>query len=311
MHKAIVYAQKKLEAPTITTDFRLSGSTGVFVLVHGDRLFCANIGDSRAVLGREEAIAGRIKRAQKSFKENGKQKGLKPLCKYFPVPVSIDQKPSRPDEKVRLLKAGARVDAWEGIDVGEERVWLPEARTPGLAVSRSFGDLLVKQYGVTCIPEVYMLDLCEDDRFLVMASDGVFEFMSSEEVTKLVGKWRDRGSAQDAAEELVKIATDRWIEDDSVIDDISCVVVFMNVVSPVGGGPQDPKFVQTSVGSAETSSEQEIDNLPSSKDLSNPRVGLQDEVELVTPSSSVNPLQEGRTQEDVDPFFEQQEQEVQ
>lgn len=251
MHRAIAYAERRLEAYE-ALDFSLSGSTGVFVLVHGTSLFCANVGDSRAILGRE-APKGRPRRSMTHSDPDdlvsSRSRGAShPNRQYVSVPLSFDQKPMRADEKERLLACGARVDAWESIDVGEERVWLPDVRTPGLAVSRSFGDLILKPYGVNATPEVYSLELCEEDRFLVMGSDGVFEFISTEEVTEIVGRWRDNGSAQDAAEELVRCATDRWIDDDSVIDDISCVVVFMNVVAPEVATPQEPQFVQTKGG---------------------------------------------------------------
>lgn len=312
LHKACAYAERKLESPNTPIDYQLSGSTGVFVLVHGTTLFCANVGDSRAVLGREKqrtssssgshSKSGGHERpmSEHTMKHTRKRAHGANLAHpdYYAVALSVDQKPSRPDERERLLKAGARVDAWEGIDLGEDRVWLPEARTPGLAVSRSFGDLLVKRYGVNCIPEVHTLELCEDDRFMVMASDGVFEFISNEEVVDVVGRWRERGSAQEAAEELVKLATERWIDDDSVIDDISCVVVFMNVVSPKVLQPKDPVHIETDLILVDTSGE--INQSSDLRDM--PHHGQQDSLELVTPSSSETPLRGAKGQTCTDDF---------
>lgn len=284
LHKAILYAERKLESPNMKIDFQLSGSTGVFTLIHGSTLFCANVGDSRAVIGREvESRVAHGRRSQagglgpdgvgKPLKKKtvGIGNGARPV-RYAPIAVSIDQKPSRPDEKVRLLAAGARVDAWEGIDVGEERVWLPKTRIPGLAVSRSFGDVIVKEYGVCCVPEVYQLELCEDDRFMVLASDGVFEFMSSAEVIEVVGRMRDVATAQEAAQELVRISTERWIDDDSVIDDISCVVVFMNVIAPAVAGPRDPILVETWKDVGDNAND--MDNCVSLRNLSSSQAGL-------------------------------------
>lgn len=311
MHRACAYAERRLESPDMPVDYQLSGSTGVFVLVYGSTLFCANVGDSRAVIGREKrrtsdnsSLREKSNPQERPMPEHTMRHTRKKphsanisQLEYFAVALSVDQKPSRDDEKERLLKAGARVDTWDGVDVGEDRVWLPEARTPGLAVSRTFGDLLVKDYGVSSTPEVYRLQLCEDDRFLVMASDGVFEFISSEEVVDTVGRWRERGSAQEAAEELVKIATERWIDDDSVIDDISCVVVFMNVISPTVLGPRDPIFIETNTGSVEAGSE--ANNSSGSKKLTQ---SPPDALEHIAPSSSVAPSQDTNAQACSDDF---------
>lgn len=243
MRRAIDYAESKLESPKVTVDYALSGSTGVFVLLHHSRMYCANVGDSRAVIGRKavsEKLRVNVPREHETDSFGTPH--------YVPIAVSVDQKPSREDEKARLLGAGARVDAWVGMELGEERVWLPNQRLPGLAVSRSFGDLIVKDYGVITTPEVYCLDLWEDDRFLVMASDGVFEFLSSVEVVAIVSRFRDKETAQQAAEELVRIATERWIADDSVIDDISCVVVYLDVASSNARGAGEPVLLQTTAG---------------------------------------------------------------
>lgn len=246
LHKAIVLAERKLELVS-DVDYNLSGSTGVFVIVYGTTLFCANVGDSRAILGRSEVRKrpGVVTERRESL---AKSRITCEHRRYSVVQISFDHKPRRPDEKERLLSCGARVDAWESIEDDDERIWLPDSRTPGLAVSRTFGDLILKPYGVIVTPEIYSLELCEQDRFVVMASDGVFEFMSNEDVAEIVGRWRDRGSAQDAAEELVRVATDRWVEDDSVIDDISCVVVFVNVRSSDVDVAQAPQRMDASFG---------------------------------------------------------------
>lgn len=249
LHKAIVYAERRLEKVS-DVDYTLSGSTGVFVIIYGTTLYCANVGDSRAILGRTEVRKYRRGTADQ-FDTHMNCRDSTDRRRHSVVQISFDHKPRRLDEKERLLRCGARVDVWESIEDEDERIWLPDIRTPGLAVSRTFGDLILKPYGVVVTPEIYSLELCEHDRFIVMASDGVFEFMSNEDVAEIAGRWRDRGSAQDAAEELVRVATERWIDDDSVIDDISCVVVFMNVRSSdvdVGQIPvrMDPSFSEGS-----------------------------------------------------------------
>jgi serine/threonine protein phosphatase PrpC len=53
------------------------------------------------------------------------------------------------------------------------RVWLPHEDTPGLAMARAFGDLCLKDYGVISAPDVTHRRLTEQDKFVVLASDGV------------------------------------------------------------------------------------------------------------------------------------------
>lgn len=250
LHRSFEYAEQRLQSVTSTMDCTVSGSTGCLVLLDGAMLYCANVGDSRAVLGRKRSVAPHSDHRQ-TFANNPNFASnshfvLNPPTpnSYDAIPLSFDQKATRADEKERVIAAGGRVDAWKGCDVGAERVWLPDSRTPGLAVTRSFGDFIVKDYGVTATPEIYSLPLCSNDSFVVIASDGVYEFMSNEEVTEIAARHRDIGSPQTAAEEIVKLSADRWIEDDSAIDDISCVVVFLDVKFPISDGNSEPQRVE-------------------------------------------------------------------
>ena len=59
------------------------------------------------------------------------------------------------------------------------RVWLKTENLPGLAMSRSFGDSTAARVGVNAVPEVMMFELTVEDRVLVLASDGVWEFLEN------------------------------------------------------------------------------------------------------------------------------------
>lgn len=74
-----------------------SGSTLISVLVSGDEVYCANTGDSRALVG--------------SFNKNWKLSRL-----------STDHTPNEPSEKERILKCGGRVDRPIGKKSGPLRL---------------------------------------------------------------------------------------------------------------------------------------------------------------------------------------------
>ena len=146
-------------------DIYFSGSTCVTVLIVGNKIFCANVGDSRAVLAREQ---------------DGKLIGFA---------MNRDHKASEPDEEHRILTNGGRVEAFKdsvGRYVGPQRVWHLNENIPGLAMSRSFGDHCAAQVGVIADPEVSEMNLSEKDKFIVIASDGVWEFLSNDEVVRII-----------------------------------------------------------------------------------------------------------------------------
>jgi len=136
------------------------GCTAVTCLIGLDTIVCANAGDSRAVLSR----------------------------KGNAIDLSRDHKPELPTEVARIKKAGGFI-AWH--HAGSRIVH----RVNGdLALSRSIGDFRFKKnkkYGaehqiVTCNPDIKRIDRQSDDEFVVIACDGVWDVLSSQEVVNEV-----------------------------------------------------------------------------------------------------------------------------
>jgi len=206
--KAVTSAVKRTCEQLATTSINVafSGTTAVFGIRVEDKLFVANIGDSRCVLCRQT---------------EGDH--------FQAIPLSFDQKPENPKEKARILKAGGRVEPLPGPpgeDCGPPRVWLAEVDVPGLAMSRSIGDEVSQTVGVISTPEIVEHDLKPNDVFAVWASDGVWEFLSNEQACDIV--WKNRSNYKTAAASLVTEATKRWKQEEEVVDDITCVIIAFN-----------------------------------------------------------------------------------
>ena len=107
-------------------------------------------------------------------------------------------------------------------------MWLLDDDVPGLAMSRSFGDEIAHNVGVICVPEVGTFDLKEEDKFFVVASDGLWEFISSEECVKVIGNFYDKGDLSGAINFLYRESSKRWIIEEEVIDDITIVIGFFD-----------------------------------------------------------------------------------
>ena len=109
------------------------------------------------------------------------------------------------------------------------RVWLKNEDIPGLAMTRSFGDSMAARVGVNAIPEIKEFMLTPEDKIMVLASDGVWEFLKNQEVANIVYPFYLQKNAEGAAESLVRAAFKRWKREESVIDDITCIIVFLDV----------------------------------------------------------------------------------
>ena len=188
-------------------DSSLSGSTCVSLIFTPQKIFCINVGDSRCVLGKYD---------------NNKKK-------WIPMNLSRDHKPSDEDEKKRILQCGGRVESLVDEDdnyVGPERVWIQNQKIPGLAMSRSFGDEIVHEVGVIVDPEIFEHTLEEEDKFVILASDGIWEFMSSDEVVNAIKDYYLKDDIIGAVEFLYKESNERWITYDNCIDDITLIIIF-------------------------------------------------------------------------------------
>ena len=189
----------------IETDF--SGTTFTCAVIRDRSCITANVGDSRSIVGFKN-------------KEN----------KITALSLTEDHKPDNPEEKKRIEGAGGRVFAVEyedGVD-GPARVWLKHMDVPGLAMSRSLGDAVAHKAGVISEPEFneYRFQDSEshEDLILVIASDGLWEFMSNQEVIDIAA---NTDEPRYAVDRLIKEAHERWMNEEQVVDDTTVCVAFL------------------------------------------------------------------------------------
>ena len=189
--------------PNIDTSF--SGSTCVTIILTKNKIISGNAGDSRAVMGRYI---------------NGE---------WINIDLSHDQKPNNPGEKERILAHGGRIEAYKdenGGDFGPPRVWLKHEDVPGLAMSRSFGDEVAASVGTISEPEIEEYDITNDDKFIIIASDGIWEFISSQECVNFIKDFYLKKDLKGCLKFLLNESSKRWIKEEEVIDDITAVLIF-------------------------------------------------------------------------------------
>ena len=112
-----------------------------------------------------------------------------------------------------IVAGGGRVDSYRdamGKKVGPERVWMKDADLPGLAMSRSFGDQIAASVGVSSVPEITEMRMNHNDKVIILASDGIWEFLENEQVANIVYPYFLQRNAEAAAENLVRLAYKQW-----------------------------------------------------------------------------------------------------
>lgn len=77
-------------------------------------------------------------------------------------------------------------------------------------MSRSFGDNISKPIGVTSEPEIIKMKLDKRDKFILVASDGVWEFITNQQVLQLIVPYYKEGKLQQACDALSRLAYERW-----------------------------------------------------------------------------------------------------
>jgi len=188
-------------------DTKFSGSTLVFTLLLGNLIVCGNVGDSRAVIGSQKEGEWSVTR------------------------LSRDHKPELADERERIINSNGRISPSKNIEgeyTGPARVWQKNAKYPGLAMSRSLGDQVGKCCGVIEVPEVRERRLTNADKVLILGSDGIWELITSVEAVRLVIPFWKVNDAKSACNKLVEEARNRWKRKSNSIDDITCIVMFIN-----------------------------------------------------------------------------------
>ncbi|KAK8698061.1 hypothetical protein V6N13_114192 [Hibiscus sabdariffa] len=180
-----------------------SGTTALTIVRQGNIIYVANVGDSRAVLATNS--------------DDGT---------LVPIQLTVDFKPNLPQEVERIIQCKGRVFCLDD-EPGVHRVWLPNEESPGLAMSRAFGDYCIKDYGLISIPEVTQRHITNKDQFVVLATDGVWDVVSNEEAVKIVSSAPAKAKA---AKRLVEFATRAWKKKRKGIatDDISAICLFFH-----------------------------------------------------------------------------------
>ncbi|CAD8110776.1 unnamed protein product [Paramecium sonneborni] len=188
---------------------QFSGSTLTVVLIKENIIQCGWVGDSRAILVKKNINNG---------------------CNLNVVELSMDHKPHLDNERLRIEQNGGVVDTYHlpnGAPIGPSRVWARGAQFPGLAMSRSLGDTVAAAIGVSQTPDIKSINInIQEDIFIVLASDGIWEFLDNQCIAELVYPFYQKNDPQGACQKIIQESVAAWKAHSEGIDDITAIVIF-------------------------------------------------------------------------------------
>ncbi|KAM0892250.1 hypothetical protein ACQ4PT_025870 [Festuca glaucescens] len=186
------------------TKGQTSGTTATFVLIDGWTITVASVGDSRCILDAQDGAVSLL---------------------------TVDHRlEENVEERERVTASGGevgRLSVVGGAEIGPLRCW-----PGGLCLSRSIGDIDVGEF-IVPVPYVKQVKLSNTVGRLIIASDGIWDALSSEAAAKCC-----RGlPAELAAKQVVKEA----LRTRGLKDDTTCVVVDIIPADQMIRPPSPPK----------------------------------------------------------------------
>lgn len=188
---------------TSKNDFRASGCACISLVFTSSYILCANLGHTQALIGRF----------------------LNGVWSVYQL--SREHRPDQDSELRRILSQGGEVAISKRLHTGPARVYIKGTQFPGLCISRAMGDTLVEPIGVLPEPEITYFQPSPMDKFLLLATYGLWEVISSVEAVRMTAKHL-KLSPQNAPGALVLEAQRRWKGRGGLVDDITVMLVVLD-----------------------------------------------------------------------------------
>ena len=167
---------------------QVCGSTCLTLIKYDNNICIYNTGDSRAVI----------------------------CSNNLAIPLTKDHKPNWPEERERITKLGGEI-YFDGYDY----------RIKDLSVSRAFGDLESVPF-ITYKPDIYHRKIKKNDKFIVMACDGLWDVLTNSDVVNYIldNIEISNNYPKDKRKNIAKNLAEYAIEKGST-DNITIIIIFL------------------------------------------------------------------------------------
>ena len=212
-----------------------SGSCALITILYDNKIYIANIGDSRAIM----SVNGGTKVRQLTIDHKPDnliefERAIKNGSKVY---LDDNDDPDRDESKIEFIKDKVELEKMKEIKEESEEEKIFRVYPCDLAVSRTIGDIKAKkkEFGgipgtIISVPEVFVYDINNNDDFIVMGCDGIFDDLSNEEVINAAWAiFKNRATeknfdihelSQEACDLVIKVGLEK-----QTTDNLSCIVI--------------------------------------------------------------------------------------
>ena len=177
-------------------DISLSGTSATIVIQLPKKIIVGWVGDSQVS----------IQNREKSIKD---------------IPLTTNHTPDVEKEKIRIFNS--RGETRQSNLDKKSKIYVRARMYPGLSISRSLGDLLAHHIGVTSEPQVAVREIESGDKFMTIATDGVWSHLAPEEVGEIVGEFGLK-DAQTTCDLITQKINDICRQDNQDTEDITFII---------------------------------------------------------------------------------------
>ena len=211
-----------------------SGSCALVCLLFDNKIYIANIGDSREIMSMN--YGSKVKQLTNDHKPDNPKEFERLIKNGSKVYGDDNDDPNRDPSKLNFIKDKAELEKYKANNKTSEEIVFREYPSD-LAVTRTIGDIKSKkkefggkQGSIINKPDIYIHDINSTDDFVVMGCDGIFDDLTNQEVSDaawLVFKSEAKEKnydihelTQDACDIIIKYGLEKQTS-----DNLSCIVI--------------------------------------------------------------------------------------
>ncbi|XP_050233818.1 protein phosphatase 2C 29 [Mercurialis annua] len=194
-------------------ELALMGSCLLVVVMRDEDVYVMNVGDSRAVVAQYEPQVVGPSITDKELTMEGAAEGPAQTMRLTALQLSTDHSTSIEEEIIRIKNEHPDDSQCIVNDRVKGRLKVTRAFGAGFLKQPKFNDALLEMFRneymgtapyISCLPSLRHHQLCPRDQFVVLSSDGLYQYLTNQEVVSYIENFFEKFPDGDPAQHLIE-----------------------------------------------------------------------------------------------------------